>query len=327
MHSERVNPRAINGNPEASKDHVPGGDTALRVSVPCPVCGTQGDLVLKERLPDYDIVRCRRCCVLFVGTPIDTAEFYRETDYPQAEVYEEHADSLYREARQTLRFAQRSVGHLTDKRLLDVGCGMGHLLAEAQRLGADVTGVDVNKQAIAVAERSIGEGRVIHGTLESAALPDSHFDIVTANNLIEHLTQPAQFVSEVRRVLRPAGVLVIMTPDERALFHSVLRLAHRVTRGRFTFSGMTPWGHVVLFSPATLSRLLKARGFRLVAFTSTMSGLRELFARVRLHASRSNRLRAALWNTAAALVFPPIWALSVITGRKNRFVAVARRET
>ena len=99
------------------------------------------------------------------------------------------------------------------QRVLDVGCAEGRFAAELRRVGADVLAVDV-------AEEPLRRARAEHPELELSLvacegkweLPDAGFDVVWAGEVIEHVADTAGWLSEVRRVLRPGGTLLLSTP-------------------------------------------------------------------------------------------------------------------
>jgi 2-polyprenyl-3-methyl-5-hydroxy-6-metoxy-1,4-benzoquinol methylase len=111
-------------------------------------------------------------------------------------------------------------------RVLDLGCGEGHFAAALMRDGAEVVAVDV-------AEEPLRRARVRHPALDlrlvepEAPLPleDSSFDVVWAGELIEHVADTSQWLSEVRRALRSGGLVLLSTPDHGPL--SRLRLLSR----------------------------------------------------------------------------------------------------
>jgi SAM-dependent methyltransferase len=102
------------------------------------------------------------------------------------------------------------------KRVLDAGCGAGYGSAELAKTAQLVTGCDVSAEAIQFARQ---EYRLPHLAFEQgscASLPhvDSCFDLVVAFEVIEHLENWREFLSEVRRVLVPAGQFIVSTPNK-----------------------------------------------------------------------------------------------------------------
>ncbi|HVW23895.1 MAG TPA: class I SAM-dependent methyltransferase [Polyangiaceae bacterium] len=140
------------------------------------------------------------------------------------------------------------VNKLPPGRLLDVGCGLGHLLS-----GVEPTweryGVEISEYA---AEKAAMYGKIFHGDLESANYPDRFFDVVTLYHVIEHMEDPERELREIRRVLKPGGWLVVGTPNFDSAcarrFGENFRLLHDVT-------------HISLFSAESLRRLLEDNGF------------------------------------------------------------------
>ncbi|MEM2169786.1 MAG: class I SAM-dependent methyltransferase, partial [Candidatus Bathyarchaeia archaeon] len=97
-------------------------------------------------------------------------------------------------------------------RLIDIGCGNGQFLALMRDLGWEVLGVEPDVEAARVAEDTFGI-KVIPSTLEEASLPDASADVITMNHVIEHVHDPITLLKECRRVLRPGGMLVVVTPN------------------------------------------------------------------------------------------------------------------
>jgi SAM-dependent methyltransferase len=98
-------------------------------------------------------------------------------------------------------------------RVLELGCGMGHLLSWLTgRYG--VFGCDINPWALSQARQIVPEGNflLLSGD-ESYAFPAEAFDIVIAKHVVEHLHHPESAISEMSRVLKPGGLLVLVTPN------------------------------------------------------------------------------------------------------------------
>jgi 2-polyprenyl-3-methyl-5-hydroxy-6-metoxy-1,4-benzoquinol methylase len=139
------------------------------------------------------------------------------------------------------------------ERVLDLGCGDGWICAELAALGAQPLGVEVAAAAVERARRQHPELEFrlaeIGGELPSE---DNAFDVVWASEVIEHVADTARWLSEVRRVLRPRGRLLVTTPN-----HSRLRL---LAGGIERYS--EPLGdHLHLYVASSLRALLEDFGF------------------------------------------------------------------
>ncbi|MHC4480323.1 MAG: class I SAM-dependent methyltransferase [Planctomycetota bacterium] len=97
-------------------------------------------------------------------------------------------------------------------RVLDVGCGTGSLLRAiaARSPSAELVGVDLSREMLAVAHKKVGErASLITARAESLPFPDSGFDVVVSCSAFHYFRRPAQSLREFRRVLRPMSRLVI----------------------------------------------------------------------------------------------------------------------
>jgi 2-polyprenyl-3-methyl-5-hydroxy-6-metoxy-1,4-benzoquinol methylase len=143
-------------------------------------------------------------------------------------------------------------------RVLDVGCGEGQFASELVRAGFSVVGVDV-------AEEPLRRGRARHPELDLRVvatdgpwpLTDAGFDVVWAGETIEHIADTAGWLSEVRRVLRSGGSLLLSTPAHGRL--SMLRLAF--SRSSFDEHFDPRADHLRFYSARTLTRLLEDFAF------------------------------------------------------------------
>lgn len=109
-------------------------------------------------------------------------------------------------------------------RVLDVGCGEGRFAAALAAAGADVVAIDVAAEAVrrARAAHPVLDVRLVEPERE-LPFADAEFDAVWTGETIEHVADTAGWLSQLRRVLRSGGVLLLSTPDHGPL--SRLRLA------------------------------------------------------------------------------------------------------
>jgi SAM-dependent methyltransferase len=135
-------------------------------------------------------------------------------------------------------------------RLLDVGCGDGRQLALMRELGWTAEGVDFDAKAVAAARARGLEVRV--GALAEQRYPDDSFDAVMLSHVIEHVYAPLELLQEIRRILKPGGELVVLTPNAAGMGRRLYGAAWR---------GLEPPRHLTVFSPASLRLLFRQAGF------------------------------------------------------------------
>jgi methionine biosynthesis protein MetW len=132
------------------------------------------------------------------------------------------------------------------RRVLDLGCRYG-ALTRTYAQGNDVTGVDVDREALAEAAK-LGIDTRWADVDEPLPFEDSTFDVVVAGELLEHVRDPARLIAEVMRVLRPGGEIVASVPNAFRLKNRL-----RFLLGRKPEEDPT---HLHMFSPADVRALL-----------------------------------------------------------------------
>ena len=106
--------------------------------------------------------------------------------------------------------------------LLDVGCGSGELSLDLAAMVDHVTGVDVEQEEIDAARRAMADGAIKNadfqvGDTYSLDLPDDHVDAVLAHSVLEALDRPLAALAEMKRVLRPGGVMAAASVEYTGL--------------------------------------------------------------------------------------------------------------
>lgn len=142
--------------------------------------------------------------------------------------------------------------------VLDVGCGEALFASELAAAGAQPTAIDVAEEPLRRARRR-APGLDLRLAYEDRPWPlhDASFDVVWAGEVIEHVADTAGWLSEVRRVLRSGGLLLLSTPDHGPL--RVLTLA--VHPGAFDRHFAPRSDHLRFYTRRTLTALLADFGF------------------------------------------------------------------
>lgn len=159
----------------------------------------------------------------------------------QAEMLDEQGRR--RKAAKILSVLRHFLGRpdFTGLQVLDIGCSAGFISDEFQLAGASVIGLDIDEPGLARAQQRFGEHvQFIRAPGDEIPLPDGSVDIVLFNHIYEHVPDVSAVMTEIRRVLKPDGVvylglgnrLGIMEPHHRLPFLSWLprRLAHAYVR-------------------------------------------------------------------------------------------------
>lgn len=140
-------------------------------------------------------------------------------------------------------------------RMIDLGCGAGELSVFARDLGYDVTAVDVS-EANVQSVQAMGFAAQVADLNRPLPFEDNSFDFATLVEVIEHVVNAELLLSEIARVLRPGGKLLVSTPNH----------AHYANRFR-ALIGKPPKGegyHFRFFTRKRLESKLTGAGFRIV---------------------------------------------------------------
>ena len=258
----------------------------------CPACGgnrlrphTKATFDISEfraesiRITDshygraWDLARCEDCGHSFADpcpTPAFINALYSALEDP---LYDEESggrEKNFLRVFKTLEKLRPEKG-----RLLDVGSATGILMDLAARLGWETEGVEPSSWAVTYARKKYG--LTIHERVfEMAPLEAASFDVVTMIDFIEHTARPYDVMRKAAEVLRPGGLLCIVTPDIRSA-------ASRLARGKWWH--LRP-AHLACFSRRSLDALLKRTGFSVVRRKSYSWTFSAHYLATRLRVSR-----------------------------------------
>jgi SAM-dependent methyltransferase len=236
---------------------------AQRETVSCRVCSAAPSTpYLSAR--GYTIVRCDNCGLRYVNPQPSLKELEQlYATFDQGNQWRIGEEGFNRGVRKVvLRFKKRGSA-------LDLGSGSGNFLRCLREAGFDVFGVEPSLTGSTYA-RSVHGVETFNGTVEGYVAHGAtrDFDVVTLLNVLEHLKDPVNILTQLRPVLRSSGILLIVVPDAR--LHALVG----ETRHRFRFRdpfwmeserkplvGFDPPLHLCSFEPRTISHLVKRCGF------------------------------------------------------------------
>lgn len=232
----------------------------------------------------YDLVRCR-CGLVFVdpmpggpalGRMYDDPAYYTD-GYNlgvETENYFERRDELLELYDGAVARLERETGRRAG-RLLELGSAGGFLLEAARRRGWEVRGVELSAPAVDYCRRTFGLA-VHRGDLRDAPFPRGSFDVVVADNVLEHTPEPRALLAELTSFLRPGGHLLVVVPSYvNSPFFRAFLLVHRLLPAwvlgrhlmrllKFDGADAGPPYHVLELDRRTLRRALDAAELRRV---------------------------------------------------------------
>ncbi len=234
----------------------------------CVLCGSQAFRVrykfdhfyipsmgewLREDLPDVPpeafLIECCHCRLLSLY-PLPTRDLiekiHNDPHYGFDRGDEVGSMRYAADVMETVHKVRRRAG-----RLLDIGCAKGMFLAVARHHGWEGIGVDFNPDAVSYARDVFGVHAMV-GNAEDMAFGDDRFDLITMWDVIEHLPEPLRFLSKLKNLLKPDGLLAFETPNAASLY----------ARLRRKYWGYGPH-HLYYYSPDTIKCLLDKAGLRI----------------------------------------------------------------
>jgi SAM-dependent methyltransferase len=242
-----------------------------------------------------DIVRCGRCGHMQLQPMPDEAMLASAyADAESGDYVEEEAGQ-----RETARRAlERIEAHAALRgSLLDLGCWVGFLLAEARDRGWRPLGIEPSQFASEFARERLGL-EVLTADLFSAPLPEASFDAITMGDVIEHLPEPEAALARIRELLAPGGVVWLALPDAGS------RLARAM--GRRWWSVLPT--HVQYFTRESITTLLRRAGFELLELDTAPKAFTVRYYLERVGGYSPGLARGLVRGAAAAGVADRMWA-------------------
>lgn len=186
------------------------------------------------------------------ATKLTPEERGYEREYYHRAYFEDHPGK--RRTNQLVVDQLRKAG-LESGRILDVGSGPGYLIRALKEAGYEAAGLDHSQEALRIGAEHVKAEMQLGDVCERIPWDDGSFDGVVLHDVIEHLTEEDAALAEIRRVLRPGGLLLLSTLNESSVLHKLL--------GKRWSYYQDPT-HVKPWRAATLRELLERHGFEVV---------------------------------------------------------------
>lgn len=233
-----------------------------KVIYPCAVCGEIKPEKFKIYFDGYvKLYQCKRCFFVaqYPGPGINTIIKEYEDIY-SLDFLKSGKDFMYPERSKVFNDIAQRIKNIkgTNVKILDVGCGDGHFLYHAGKLGFECYGVEPSKVLADYASKK-NNCNVIQANYNKTIFPENSFDVISFIQVIEHLEDPISVLEIAKYHLREDGLLVIEVPS----LHAPHFLAYKFSKIKKFVK--PPHGiiysHFGYYCPSSLNYLTSICGF------------------------------------------------------------------
>jgi 2-polyprenyl-3-methyl-5-hydroxy-6-metoxy-1,4-benzoquinol methylase len=221
-----------------------------------------------EKIFDYfidfngiNIAKCKDCSLQFMNPQYTDAyldDYY--TNYTENEDFDYWNEAAVYGHGFYLSLVEK---YIKPGKLLDIGCGNGHLMEAGIKRGWEVQGYDVAEQSVeAVAKRL--NVPVYHGDFFQCD-PGKDLDVISMHQVLEHLRDPNSYLEKVHALLKKDGYLFIAVPNIKSFSNHLKHVQEKLgIRKKGIGKYYDTSHHLTYFVPKTLKSLLKKHGFEVV---------------------------------------------------------------
>lgn len=218
----------------------------------CIICGS-GSIEKMINYEKHHLIKCQSCRFVFCE-PIPTAielekhyENYGRNDYLSPLTIKRYNELL-----------DKFEKFKKNGKILDVGCGIGYFLDVAKKRGWEVYGTEYTDEAINICKNkgiNMKEGKLNPGNYNL-----EEFDIITSFEVLEHINNPIEEISNFNQLLRKGGLVYLTTPNFNSFSRYYLKSNYNV---------ITYPEHLSYYTPKTLKYLFKKLKFKVLKIETT----------------------------------------------------------
>ena len=225
----------------------------------CLICNSKAFINLDD-YADHHLSRCKECGFVFakkIPSSAELEEHYK--GYGRNDYLSPITIKRYNELLNTFEKYRKT------NKLLDVGCGIGYFLEVAKDRGWDVYGTEYTDEAIQIcSSKGINMEK---GILNPNNYESEEFDIITSFEVIEHINNPIDELTNFHKLLRKEGLVYVTTPN----FNSLLRYKLKANYNVICYPE-----HLSYYTPRTLKKVFTLVGFSTNKIQSTGISLTRL---------------------------------------------------
>jgi 2-polyprenyl-3-methyl-5-hydroxy-6-metoxy-1,4-benzoquinol methylase len=200
----------------------------------------------------YFLVYCNNCNILFINPKPKPEEI--STHYPEKFFQANfNISNLYIRLLNKIKI-RIITRYKKSGRILDIGCGDGEFLLNFKKKGWNTYGIDTSPLAYSLSKNKIIKN-IFNTTLTECRFGDNFFDVITLNNVIEHVDDPEHLIKEIFRILKKEGILFILTPN-------IESYQCKITKQYWIHLDIPR--HLYLYSPKSLATLLEKHFFTVI---------------------------------------------------------------
>jgi 2-polyprenyl-3-methyl-5-hydroxy-6-metoxy-1,4-benzoquinol methylase len=169
------------------------------------------------------------------------------------------ANNYYKQARpEVISFVPTNI-----RSILDVGCGEGTFLKLVkEKTGAETWGIEVINEVAEIAKTNID--RIFIGNVEEVlnSIPDTYFDCITFNDVLEHLVDPAEILKKVKSKLSKNGIVVASIPNVRYIYNLYDIIIKK--DWEYKDSGILDYTHYRFFTKKSAQRMFEGANYKIL---------------------------------------------------------------
>ncbi|HQV69646.1 MAG TPA: class I SAM-dependent methyltransferase [Thermoflexales bacterium] len=273
----------------------------------CPVCASA---MTADKIHGW-LFACPRCGFLSSTLNVDISS---APSQPQKAINEQARQTALKDLRQKnfagiLNALQKFISSSPNHSLCDVGCAHGWFLGMAAQRGYAATGIEPDGEMAAIATQT--GANILVGFFPNVLSPESTFDVITFNDVLEHLPDIKGQLCAAASHLADGGLLVVNGPSSAGILYRIAALLNAFGM-RKPFLRMWQHGfpspHLSYFSPGHLRRITRELGLEEV-FCQRLEAINTRGLWQRLTYDRSANIFVSLMAFAGITVLSPFLAL------------------